>query len=114
MKKFAIAMLPIAFLACAPQAAQAAEMLTDAQLAQLFPGEFTAVVNGMVTVNISARRNGTLMGQMSSAHDKGHWSVRGGKLCIVWTTWMGGKASCSTVKSGDGWYHGNGVKFRKV
>ena len=30
------------------------------------------------------------------------------------SVWLGGKASCSKVVSGDGWYHGNGVKFRKI
>ena len=37
-----------------------------------------------------------------------------GKLCIVWSNWLNGKASCSRVIADDGWYRGNGVKFRKI
>jgi hypothetical protein len=89
-------------------------ILSQAELRKLFPGNFTAVVNGAVTVKIVARSNGTMIGQMTGKQDSGRWSVAGGKLCIVWSTWLNGKASCSSVKSGDGWYMGNGVKFRKI
>ena len=89
-------------------------ILSQTELAQLFPGNFTAVVNGAVTVKILAKRNGTMIGQMTGKQDSGRWSVSGGKLCIVWSTWLNGKASCSSVKSGGGWYLGNGVKFRKI
>ena len=89
-------------------------ILSQTELRQLFPGNFTAVVNGAVTVLIMAKSNGTMIGQMTGKQDSGRWSVAGGKLCIVWSTWLSGKASCSSVKSGDGWYLGNGVKFRKI
>jgi hypothetical protein len=89
-------------------------ILSQTELRQLFPGNFTAVVNGAVTVRIVAKSNGTMIGQMTGKQDSGRWSVAGGKLCIVWSTWLDGKASCSSVKSGDGWYVGNGVKFRKI
>lgn len=89
-------------------------ILSQTELRQLFPGNFTAVVNGAVTVLIMAKSNGTMIGQMTGKQDSGRWSVAGGKLCIVWSTWLNGKASCSSVKSGDGWYLGNGVKFRKI
>jgi hypothetical protein len=88
--------------------------LSQSELRKLFPGNFTAVVNGAVTLKIVARSNGTMTGQMTGKQDSGRWSVAGGKLCIVWSTWLDGKTSCSSVKSGDGWYLGNGVKFRKI
>jgi hypothetical protein len=88
--------------------------LSQAELGKLFPGSFQAVVNGAVTVEIMARGNGTLVGQMTGQKDSGWWSVKSGKLCIVWSTWLNGKASCSRVISDDGWYRGNGVKFRKI
>lgn len=88
--------------------------LSQAELGKLFPGSFQAVVNGAVTVEIMARGNGTLVGQMTGQKDSGRWSVKSGKLCIVWSTWLNGKASCSRVISDDGWYRGNGVKFRKI
>jgi hypothetical protein len=88
--------------------------LSQAELGKLFPGSFQAVVNGAVTIKITARGNGTLIGQMTGQQDRGRWSVQSGKLCIVWTTWLNGKASCSRVIADDGWYRGNGVKFRKI
>ena len=88
--------------------------LSQAELGKLFPGNFQAVVNDAVTVKITARSNGTLIGQMTGQQDSGRWSVQSGKLCIVWSTWLNGKASCSRVISDDGWYRGNGVKFRKI
>ncbi len=88
--------------------------LSQAELGKLFPGNFQAVVNGAVTVKITARGNGTLIGQTTGQEDRGRWSVQSGKLCIVWSNWMNGKASCSRVIADDGWYRGNGVKFRKI
>ena len=88
--------------------------LSQAELGKLFPGSFQAVVNGAVMVKITARGNGTLIGQMTGQEDRGRWSVKSGKLCIVWSTWLNGKASCSRVIADDGWYRGNGVKFRKI
>jgi hypothetical protein len=116
MKRHVISIISAMFLAAfAPQSRAADQSsLSPAQLGQLFPGNFTAVVNGALTVKIVARGNGTLLGQMNGRQDSGHWRISGGKLCIVWSSWMGGKISCSSVKSGDGWYHGNGVKFRKI
>ena len=88
--------------------------LSQAELGKLFPGSFQAVVSGAVTVKITARGNGTLIGQMTGQEDRGRWSVKSGKLCIVWSNWLNGKASCSRVIADDGWYRGNGVKFRKI
>jgi hypothetical protein len=89
-------------------------ILSQMELRQLFPGNFTAVVNGAVTLKIVAKSNGTIIGLMTGKQDSGRWSVAGNQLCIVWSTWLNGKASCSSFKSGDGWYLGNGVKFRKI
>lgn len=94
--------------------AEESSTLSQAELGKLFPGNFQAVVNGAVTVNITARGNGTMIGQMTGQEDRGWWSVKSGKLCIVWSNWLNGKASCSRVVAGDGWYRGNGVKFRKI
>ena len=94
--------------------AEDAVTLSQAELGKLFPGSFQAVVHGAVTVKITARGNGTLIGQMTGQEDRGRWSVKSGKLCIVWSNWLNGKASCSRVIADDGWYRGNGVKFRKI
>jgi hypothetical protein len=113
MKKVIFAGLLTVFMASGAMAGDK-PILSQSELRKLFPGNFTAVVNGAVTVQIVARSNGTLVGQMTGKQDNGRWSVAGGKLCIVWSTWLNGKASCSSFKTGDGWYVGNGVKFRKI
>jgi hypothetical protein len=104
------------FLAVTAQSAQSEEpiVLSQAELGELFPGKFHAVVNSVVSLDISAKRNGVLVGQMAGDSDQGRWSLKGNKLCVVWSSWMDGKVSCSKVKEADGWYHGIGVKFRKI
>ena len=111
-----LSMLTAIVMAFSSFGAQAddASALSQAELGKLFPGSFQAVVSGAVTVKITARGNGTLIGQMTGQEDRGRWSVKSGKLCIVWSTWLNGKASCSRVIADDGWYRGNGVKFRKI
>ena len=116
MNKFIVSVLAAILMVFSSLKAGADESVTlsQAELGKLFPGNFQAVVNGAVTVKITARGNGTLIGQMTGQEDRGWWSVKSGKLCIVWSTWLNGKASCSRVIADDGWYRGNGVKFRKI
>jgi hypothetical protein len=116
MNRLIISMLAAIMMGLSGTAATAGDAvtLTQAELGKLFPGNFHAVVNGAVTVKITARGNGTLIGQITGQEDRGRWSVVRGKLCIVWSTWLNGKASCSRVIADDGWYRGNGVKFRKI
>jgi hypothetical protein len=115
MKQFMISILAATVLGFSGVSASADEaVLSQAELGKLFPGSFQAVVSGAVVVKITARGNGTLIGEMTGQEDRGRWSVKSGKLCIVWSTWLNGKASCSRVIAGDGWYRGNGVKFRKI
>lgn len=116
MNRLLISVLAVTFMSFSGLSSRAGESvtLTQAELGKLFPGNFFAIVNDAVTVKITAKGNGTLIGQMTGQEDRGRWSLQSGKLCIVWSTWLNGKASCSRVISGDGWYHGNGVKFRKI
>jgi hypothetical protein len=115
MKQFMISILAATVLGFSGVSAGADEaVLSQAELGKLFPGSFQAVVSGAVVVKITARGNGTLVGEMTGQEDRGRWSVKSGKLCIVWSTWLNGKASCSRVIADDGWYRGNGVKFRKI
>ena len=111
-----LSVLAAIFMAFSSLGVQADESsaLSQAELGKLFPGNFQAVVSGAVMVKITARGNGTLIGQMTGQEDRGRWSVKSGKLCIVWSNWLNGKASCSRVIADDGWYRGNGVKFRKI
>lgn len=115
MKQLMISTLAAAVLGFSGASAGAEEaVLSQTELGKLFPGSFQAVVSGAVVVKITARGNGTLIGEMTGQEDRGRWSVKSGKLCIVWSTWLNGKASCSRVIADDGWYRGNGVKFRKI
>ncbi len=115
MKQSMISILAATVLGFSGVSAGADEaVLSQAELGKLFPGSFQAVVSGAVVVKITARGNGTLIGEMTGQEDRGRWSVKSGKLCIVWSTWLNGKASCSRVIADDGWYRGNGVKFRKI
>jgi hypothetical protein len=113
-------MIRFVALACAglamlfsPLSAWAGEALSQSELRQLFPGHFTAVVQGY-TVQISAKGNGVLIGQVKGYKDQGRWSLSGGKLCITMASFTGGKPSCSMVVADGGWYRGRGVKFRKL
>ena len=115
MKQFMISIVAAAVLSFSGVSAGAEEaVLSQAELGNLFPGSFQAVVSGAVVVKITARGNGILIGEMTGQEDRGRWSVKSGKLCIVWSTWLNGKASCSRVIADDGWYRGSGVKFRKI
>ena len=101
-------------LALNTSGASAGETLSQSQLRSLFPGSFTAVVHGMVTLKFTAKGNGELIGRMESKQDSGRWSLNNGKLCIMLTQWTSGKSSCSAVVADNGWYRGKGVKFKKV
>lgn len=87
--------------------------ITAAELGKLFPGSFLAVAGGM-SIKITARGNGSLHGQMQDLKDSGRWTLSGGRLCITWSKWLNGKTACSMVVADNGWYRGNGVKFRKL
>jgi hypothetical protein len=90
------------------------DTLSQRELRQLFPGNFHAVVYGIIQVQIIAHGNGKLVGLFSGKKDTGRWSVRNGRLCILLNKWMEGKPSCSQVVAANGWYRGNGVKFKKL
>ncbi len=109
--KFAIAGLVMMGL---PSAAFADDVLTTAELQKLFPGTFTVVAQGGAKLIFTAKENGVLIGQMSGKQDSGRWSLTNGKLCIMLANWTKGKSACSLVVADNGWYRGQGVKFRKI
>ena len=93
--------------------AGAGEAMTSSQIKSLFPGTFKAVVNGVVTVRLTAYRSGKLKGAIPGDSDRGRWSVRGGVLCIVLNKWMDGKSRCSKVTRSGKWYRVASVKFKR-
>ncbi len=104
-----------AFIITAPVAttANAGEAMTTKQIKALFPGNFRAVVNGFVSIKLTAYRSGRLKGTMGRKSDRGTWTVRNGVLCIVLNKWMDGKARCSRVKRSGNWYRVASVKFKR-
>jgi hypothetical protein len=114
MKKAIVAgVTALGIIASAGVASAEQKVISRAELAKLFPGSFHAVANGMV-IRITARGNGTLSGQMQNLKDSGRWTLSGGRLCITWNKWLNGRTACSMVVADNGWYRGNGVKFRKL
>lgn len=114
MKAILASALAGVLMMAASQASLAGETLSQTQLRSLFPGSFYAIVKGVVALKITASGNGKLVGTYKDKKDTGRWSLSGSKLCIVWTTWDDGKSNCSTVVADGGWYHGSGVRFRKL
>jgi hypothetical protein len=92
----------------------AGDPMSQSELRRLFPGSFDAVVYGILQVKLVARGNGELVGLFSGKKDTGRWSVTNGRLCIMLYRWTDGKASCSEVVANNGWYRGNGVRFKKL
>ena len=109
----ALALASMLLVSCAG-AADAEGQLSGRDLLRLFPGKFQAVVNGAMVMSISAGRDGSLVGKVMGKSDTGRWTVRAGKLCINWKTWLKGRTSCSTVVEDAGWYRGNNVAFKKI
>ena len=95
-------------------AASASDTLSQNELRRLFPGSFDAIVYGMLQVKIIAQGDGQLIGLFSGKKDTGRWSVSNGRLCIMLNQWTDGKSSCSQVIASNGWYRGNGVRFKKL
>ena len=115
MRRFlALAAASMIFVLSTHSAIAGDDPLSQGELRRLFPGSFHAIVYGMLKVKLVAHGNGQLIGVFSGKKDTGRWSVRDGKLCILLTRWMDGKTSCSPVVATNGWYRGNGVRFKKL
>lgn len=102
------------FLGLSSISASAGGQVSNTELRKLVPGNFVAIVHGSVTVTFTAKDNGVLIGQMPGKQDSGRWSLKNGQICIMLSNWTSGKATCSTVIAENGWYRGQGVKFRKL
>jgi hypothetical protein len=94
------------------QPAHAAAPLEPQALKALFPGTFQALVYGY-TVRFVAKRDGSLVGQSQQGTDTGEWSIQEGQLCIMLSSWLSGRTSCSGVVQQGDWYRAENVVFRK-
>src|SRR5215213_9558525 len=112
--KFAFALalgLPLLLLPCSAPAVE--RYLSESELHALFPGQFRAVVYGLLRLKITVNANGTLFAQQPGKTDTGIWAVRSGKLCIRFSKWLKRRTSCSTVSERGGWYRTASVAFRR-
>jgi hypothetical protein len=92
--------------------AQASDALQPRELKTLFPGTFEAVVRGQ-DVTFLARRDGSLLAQSGESADTGQWSIRQDELCIMLTSWLGGRTVCGQVIEHGDWYQVEHIVFRK-
>ena len=111
LKTSAAMLLPV-LLAWNP--AQAGDMLSERELQLLFPGRFQAVVKGSLTVSVTAMGDGSLIAEFLTKADTGQWSIRSGKLCIRFSSWLDGRTNCSPVVAEGGWYRTREVTFRQA
>jgi hypothetical protein len=93
--------------------AQAGGKLSERELQLLFPGRFEAVVKGALTVSVTALDDGSLIAEFLTKADTGQWSIRSGKLCIRFASWLEGRTTCSPVVVEGGWYRTSEVIFRQ-
>ncbi|MGI9372347.1 MAG: hypothetical protein ACR2OJ_07605 [Hyphomicrobiales bacterium] len=93
------------------------KILKSKDIKSLFPGTYMAKVSGYKVV-IKARGNGTLKGSAFHKTDKGRWWVKGNRLCVSWSNWTDGKATCGRIKQSGDWYETRSakgpMKFRRI
>jgi hypothetical protein len=92
--------------------AQASDALQPRELKTLFPGTFHAVIHAQ-DVTFVARRNGSLLARSGGSTDAGEWSIRQDELCIMLTSWLGGRTVCGQVIAHGDWYQVSYIVFRK-
>ena len=115
----AIAMFKIPLLAalavCAfMSAASAGDALSPSELRRLAPGRYAVNVMGLVSMVVSMRPNGIIVGEAEGERDSGNWTVQGQKLCVAWNKWNAGKRRCSTLTGDAGRYSGGGLSMRRI
>jgi hypothetical protein len=88
--------------------------VSPVELRKLFPGRFSAIVKGY-QVRFVASAGGRLTGHYGAMTDKGRWSLRGTKLCVMLRDWLDGKTTCARVRREKGrWFRASGIRFRKM
>jgi hypothetical protein len=92
--------------------AQASDALQPRELKTLFPGTFHAVIHSQ-DVTFLARRDGSLLARSGESPDTGQWRIRQDELCIMLTSWLGGRTECGQVIERGDWYQVSYIVFRK-
>lgn len=89
-------------------------LVSESELNQLFPGTFQVVARGVLSIDIVANSDGSLLAQKANDSDTGQWSVQSGKLCIKFSKWLKSQLHCSAVFDDGEWYRAADVAFRKI
>jgi hypothetical protein len=92
---------------------EAARVLSERELRQLFPGRYVAFAYGVARINLIAHPDGSVYGKMGRA-DTGVWGLQGKVLCIKFKRWLKGRKRCSTVRKKGDWYVTGPITFKKI
>ena len=103
-----------AILCLFANAAIAGGTLSSNELKHMVPGRYQVTLMGTISMTVTMRANGSVLGSTNSSQDSGHWNLNGNKLCIAWNKWMGGQARCSGLTSQGNYFQGNGFTFRPI
>ena len=104
----AVGLLGLLFM----QPADASDSLDPQALKALFPGNFHAVLHGQ-DITFDARPDGSLIARSEENTDTGQWTIRQGKLCVMLTSWLGGRTMCARVVQHGDWYSVEHIVFRQ-
>ena len=88
--------------------------LGPAQLKNLTHGRYKVTLMGVSNMTVTFRSNGTIFGAAAGRIDNGHWKLSGNRICIAWSTWLGGAVHCSELISEAGFYQGNGFTITPI
>lgn len=88
--------------------------LSPQEIKKLAPGRYAVNVMGLVSMTVSMRANGAIVGEAKGKRDTGVWSVQGQRLCVAWTKWYSGKQRCVKLSGGNGAFQGGGLSMRRI
>ena len=114
MKFFQTAIFAACLTILPIQQALAGDALSPTELKNLAPGRYRVTLMGTVSMIVTLRQNGTVLGSMKAQHDAGRWNLSGTNLCIAWNKWLGGQARCSQLVSQGNYYQGSGFTFKRI
>jgi hypothetical protein len=94
--------------------AMAGGPLSPQDIKNLAPGRYAVNVMGLVSLTVSMRPNGVIVGEAKGKRDSGVWLVQGQKLCVAWNNWYSGKRRCVKLSGSNGAYQGGGLSMRRI
>ncbi len=88
--------------------------LSRQDIKNLAPGRYAVNLMGLVSMTVSMRANGVILGESKGKRDSGVWLVQGQKLCVSWNNWYSGKRRCVKLSGSNGAYQGGGLSMRRI